>query len=66
MLVGELLYNERCEKLKPLTEERCYGNGICENHLPQVMGREQETEKETFAWIVGDWSQASTIILYCD
>ena len=63
-VVGDLLYNDRCDKSKPLTEETCYGNGFCENHLPQMMGREeQEIERETSAWIVGDWSLVRALII---
>ena len=64
VVAGDLLYNDRCDKSKPMTEETCYGNGFCENHLPQMMGRdEQEIERETFAWIGGDWSLVSALII---
>ena len=58
-IVGELLYEERCQESKPMTEKMCYESPSCENHLPQLQGREQEMGGQTFGWTAGAWGQVS-------
>ena len=58
-LVGELLFDERCQEIKPMTEKMCYESHSCENHLPQLQGRKEEMGGQTFGWRASDWGQVS-------